>query len=304
MSHKIQATISLFIFLLTFQAHGLPDGIKLIPNVKYGSAPEQKFDVYKNEDANDAPVIFMIHGGAWRGGDKARDAEYINKVMHWVPKGFVFISTNYRTLPDVQPNKQHQDVQNAILFAQQHIQKWGGSSKKFILMGHSAGAHLVAYISANSTSTRKMGIKPWLGTISLDISAYDIVQRMTSSQPSKFYADTFGQTHKQWKGASPYYLLKNKIPPFLAVCSMRSPFACQQAVHFTNKAKSYGTITRVNPVDLSHGEINSELGKPSCYTSTIDRFLLTLLPELNSVYDNSDKQLHENCASIQFSYHI
>lgn len=48
-----------------------------------------------------APVIFMVHGGARRTGDKAISRVVQEKVARWVPKGFVFISVNYRLYPTV-----------------------------------------------------------------------------------------------------------------------------------------------------------------------------------------------------------
>ena len=45
------------------------------------------------------PVIFMVHGGGWRIGDKAMGRVVQEKVNRWVPKGFILISATYRMLP-------------------------------------------------------------------------------------------------------------------------------------------------------------------------------------------------------------
>ena len=108
----------------------------------YGSDKQQRFDVYGPLEAKEAPIIFMVHGGACSLGNKAQGAVVENKVARWVPGGFIVISTNYRLLLTVGPIEQAKDVARALAVAQDKAASWGGDRTKFILMGHSAGAHL------------------------------------------------------------------------------------------------------------------------------------------------------------------
>lgn len=39
-------------------------------NIAYGNDKDQRFDVYAPEQAIRAPVIFLVHGGGWKRGDK------------------------------------------------------------------------------------------------------------------------------------------------------------------------------------------------------------------------------------------
>lgn len=128
---------------------GLPRGVKLISDMAYGPDEKQRMDVYIPAMAKGAPVIFMVHGGAWRVGDKAGRGVVENKVARWVPKGIIFISANYRLLPGADPLVQAGDIALAMAKAQANAEKWGGDPAKFVLMGHSAGAHLVSLVSAN-----------------------------------------------------------------------------------------------------------------------------------------------------------
>jgi len=273
-----------------------PSGIKVLSDISYGKDKDQTLDVYIPTDAKDAPVIFMIHGGAWSGGDKADKSDVENKVAHWVTKGFIFISTNYRTLPKIGPVGQAKDIETALLFSQQSVREWGGSPEKFILMGHSSGAHLVSLVSSNYSTVTENGIIPWLGTVSLDISGYDIVKKISPPKPSEFYKEKFGKDPDYWKKASPFYALTDKIPPFLAICSTRNGDACIQAKNFLKKAKSLGSYGEFLATDLSHSEINSELGKGSCYTSNVDDFLKKLSPSIASMFTNQDTRMQKNCA--------
>ncbi len=274
-----------------------PSGIKLLSDISYGKDADQTLDVYIPTDAKDAPVIFMVHGGAWQNwGDKADKAEFENKMTHWVTQGFIFISTNFRALPKVGPLIQAKDVGAALLFSQQSVREWGGSPEKFILMGHSSGAHAVSLVSSNYSTLTGNEIIPVLGTVSMDSAAYNIVGRITPPNSSDFFKKLFGTDPDYWEEASPFYALTDKIPPFLAICSTQSPTACVEAEKFLKKAKSLGTHAELLAVDLSHGEINNELGKGSCYTSNVDDFLKKLSPGIASMLTSQDTRMQKNCA--------
>lgn len=202
--------ILLSLILISPAGNAFPSDMKVMSDIPYGMDVDQALDIYIPDGAKDAPVIFMIHGGGWRGEDKANIAEVKNKVAHWVTKGFLFISTNYRTLPKIGPIGQAKDIEAALLFSQQNVGEWGGSPEKFILMGHSSGAHLVALVSSKHNILIRHGITPWLGTVSMDISAYDIVKRMTSKNPSEHYREVFGDTFNSWEKASPSTHLQTK----------------------------------------------------------------------------------------------
>lgn len=68
-------------------------------DIPYGPDALQRIDVYSPQGAKNAPVLFMVHGGAWRTGDKASANVIDNKIARWLPKGFIVISANYRLLP-------------------------------------------------------------------------------------------------------------------------------------------------------------------------------------------------------------
>ena len=272
--------------------------IKILSDIAYGKDADQTLDVYMPADAKEAPVIFMVHGGAWMNwGDKADKSEVENKIAHWVKKGFIFISTNFRALPKVGPVMQAEDVGAALLFSQQKASEWGASSEKFILMGHSSGAHVVSLISANYKRFTGDDIKPLLGTISMDSSAYNIVGRLTPRKSLlNFTKKDLAADPEYWQEASAFYALSNKIPPFLAICSIQSATACIESKKSLNKAKNLGSDTELIAVDLSHGEINSQLGKASCYTSDVDEFLKKLNPSIALMFASQDTQMQKNCA--------
>ena len=285
---------SLFLLLIVFsvfEINAKEQGVKKVLDIKYGEHKRNTLDVYYPYfELENAPVIFMVHGGAWRTGDKGSKAVVDNKVAHWVSKGFIFVSVNYRLVPSARPIEQAEDVKNALLFTKRRVAKLGGSADKIILMGHSAGAHLVSLVSTRHYDE----ISPWLGTIALDSAAYDVEKIMNQSRKPRFYKKAFGKDPVYWKEASPIHTLSNTLPPFLAVCSTkRKDGACVQAQGFVEKAKAYQTQTYVLPEALSHRAINLELGKPNCYTQRVDEFIRRLHPTTDSIL--RDSSLDNRC---------
>lgn len=263
----------------------LPGGVRVVRDVPYGKDDLQRMDVYLPPQAENAPVIFMVHGGGWRRGDKGAESVVENKMTRWVPKGFIFISTNYRMLPKTAPVEQAQDIASALAFAQGKAASWGGDPAKFIIMGHSAGAHLVALLAASPAMALKAGARPWLGTLSLDSAALDVVQTMQAKH-YRLYDKAFGSDPAYWKAASPYHALTETATPFLAVCSTRRSDSCPQATRFAAKATSLKVRASVLEQDLSHKDINQNLGMEDRYTDAVETFMGTLDESVRRALNN------------------
>jgi acetyl esterase/lipase len=257
----------------------LPPGTRVLRDVHYGSGVLQTFDVYAPADARNAPVIFMVHGGGWRRGDKTARGVVQDKVSHWAPRGIIVVSVDYPMLPDTPPLQQARDVAMALATAQRDAPQWGGDPRKFVLMGHSAGAHLVALISAEPDLATSEGTLPWLGTVALDSAAYDVATIMQAPH-FRLYDEAFGSDPANWAALSPIVQLQAKIAPFLAVCSSLRSDSCPQAGAFAAKARRLGSRAQVLPEAMRHGEINEALGQSSAYTSAVDGFLASLDPAL------------------------
>lgn len=258
----------------------LPAGVQRIADVPYGSDPRQRMDVYVPTglaaSAVRAPVIFMVHGGGWRHGDKAMGRVVQEKVARWVPLGFVLISVNYRLLPDTPVAEQERDVQAALMAAQQRAPQWGADSGRFILMGHSAGAHLVALLNARAPQALREGAWPWLGTVSLDSAMMNVPARMRAPH-LPLYDDAFGTDPAYWVALSPFHQWTTGAPPMQMVCStQRADDPCQQSDAMARHVRTRGGRAEVLPQDLDHGEINAQLGLESDYTRAVETFMASL----------------------------
>lgn len=248
-------------------------GIETRRDIAYGTGADQVFDVYAPRGAHGAPVIFMVHGGGWKRGDKAADAVVENKVAWFTRRGYAVVSANYRMLPDADPLTQARDVAAALAAAQRMAPQWGGHAAKFILMGHSAGAHLVALLAA---SDELRGHAPVLGMVALDSAAMDVGYLM-EHDPLRLHKEAFGSDPAYWRSVSPLAQLTAATVPSLLVCSTRRDQACDQARRYAGRARQLGTRVELMEVDMSHRAINVEVGEPGAYTDALTRFIESLI---------------------------
>jgi acetyl esterase/lipase len=107
------------------------------------------FDVYepKSDSARtDRPAILAIHGGAWKGGDKAWGESFAKELC---PYGYVVISINYRLSGN--PNStwpaQINDVQNALTYIRRNARQFRIDPARIASLGMSAGGHLATMVA-------------------------------------------------------------------------------------------------------------------------------------------------------------
>jgi acetyl esterase/lipase len=267
--------ISMLLFAQPLEAQRpftLPPGARVERDVAYGPASRQRLDVYIPAHADRAPVLFMVHGGGWTRGDKASAGVVRNKVGHWLPEGYIVVSINYRMVPEVDVRAEAEEVARALAYVQAHAQSWGGDANRVVMMGHSAGGHLVALVTADSTLAARAGVRPWLGTIGLDAGAYNVVTIMRARHFS-LYDQAFGKDPAFWRSVSPTLRLDHATVPLLLACSSRRRDSCSQAEAFVARARAQGGQASVLPLDKTHAQIDSELGTDSAYTRAVDGFL-------------------------------
>ncbi len=250
---------------------------RLTPDVPYVENGHQRhvLDIYTPEDsAGGLPVVFWIHGGGWQAGDKS-DVALKPKVL--TERGFVFVSTNYRLLPDVEMDELTTDVARSLAWVYKNIAEYGGDPTRIIVGGHSAGAQLAALISTDRRYLENEGVPFDIleGCIPVDGDTYDVPKIiMTAEHRLAVYGKkmlAFG--HRQKFGNDPEkhldfsavtHVAKDKgIPPFLILYFAGNPDTQAQAQHLERvltaaniPARSYGKR------DSNHSRLNDDLGNP------------------------------------------
>ena len=87
----------------------------------------------------------------------------------------------------------------------------------------------------------------------------------------------FGPLEAGWREVSPLHRLTGKPTPMLLVHSSRRPIAGEQARQFAAAVVAMGGRADVLPVDLSHADLNADLGRDRDYTARVDAFVRAIV---------------------------
>lgn len=227
-------------------------------------------DIYAPPDASGLPVLLMVHGGGWSGGDKANRDMGLDKASYFTGNGFVYVSINYRLSPDVQHPAHIEDVAAALSWTLEHIHEYGGDPARLSLMGHSAGAHLVALVASDPRwlSIHGHSLAEIEGVILLDGAGYDIPDTIDRLYPpgrvTRMYTQAFSEDPATWVDASPvsHVSAGKGIPPFLILHTGREA-AVSESEELARLLEGAGVATwRLRFDRKTHASINREIGDP------------------------------------------
>jgi len=215
------------------------------------------------------PVLLYVHGGGWVKGNTTR---VYNLPKYANSRGYMLVSVSYRPVPRTNIDGQINDVARAIKWTRSNISKYGGNPKKIVIMGHSAGAHLVSMIGAKKLGGRLRGI------IANDVQAYDMVAYASiRGGIDGVYLRAFGSNPANWIKWSPvtYVRRSSGFPPFMVMYSnSHRPRRAIVSLAFAKELKRKGTrVTIFNGRRYSHGSIATQIGKSPEVTKAMDRFL-------------------------------
>ncbi len=244
-----------------------------LPYIENGHV-RQVLDIYALPAATSLPVMFWIHGGGWQVGDKS-DVELKPNVL--TERGFVFVSTNYRLLPEVEMDVLIADVAKSLGWVHSNISQHGGDPKQIFVGGHSAGAQLAAILFTDDRYLKKEGVSfdVLQGCVPVDGDTYDIPKIISTAEYRRtLYGGkmfTFG--HRQKFGNDPEkhvdfsavtHVAKGKdIPPFLLLYFPGNPDTRAQAEIFEASLKAAAIPVRAfGKGNSNHSALNNDLGNP------------------------------------------
>ncbi len=255
-----------------------PEGTR---ELAYGTDPKQKLDLMVPANAARAPLLLFVHGGGWSIGDKRTGAGA--KAAHFTGQGWAFASANYRLVPQATVEQQAADIAAAIAWGRANAAANGLDPDRIVLMGHSAGAHLVALVGTDPRYLAAAGVPMGAvrGVILLDGAGYDIAQQMArpGNPVAGMYDAAFGKDAARQKALSPtLHAAAPNAARWLILPIDRRDDSKAQSEGLAAALRPAGAVASVVAVPgESHASLNKGLGEEGDFaTGEVDKFLAAI----------------------------
>lgn len=134
--------------------------------VAYGSDTRQRLDIFQPlAPVGAAPMVVFFYGGSWTRGERA-DYRFVGEAL--ASHGVVTLIADYRLSPSVRYPVFLQDCARAVRWAFDQAVDLGVDTRRFYLMGHSAGAYNAAMLALDERWLAGVGLAPqrlagWIG---------------------------------------------------------------------------------------------------------------------------------------------
>jgi acetyl esterase/lipase len=231
------------------------------------------------------PGVLVIHGGAWRAGDKAGNRPIL---AEFAKHGYVAISPQYRFCPkEIFPAQVH-DVKAAVRWLRSSAREYKVDTDHIGATGFSAGGHLAMMlgvtgpddglegnVSADAPSSRVQAVVNYFGPA--DLAAGDFPD---ASKPliRDFIGGTPAEQPEAARKASPITFASKDDPPILTLQGTKDPLVPHsQAYRLADALTNAGAPGRVELlVGAGHGWGGGEMKRTAEETfAFFDRYLKT-----------------------------
>jgi acetyl esterase/lipase len=250
---------------------------------KVGSS-ELKLDLMRPADREGLfPAVVVIHGGAWRGGNKAD----VRPIMgDFVRRGYVAVSPQYRFCPKETFPAQVQDVKAAVRWLKSNAEKCRIDRERIGAIGFSAGGHLALLLGltgpndglegnvpAGAPDSRVKAVVNYFGPT--DLAAKDI-PNVSKPLFKDFLGGSAQEKPEAAAKASPLTYVSKGDAPVLTFQGTKDPLVpFTQAIKLAEAMTSSGVPGRVELlVGAQHGWGGAELERTKSETFRFfDRYL-------------------------------
>lgn len=212
------------------------------------------------EECGPVPVMVWVHGGGWRTGDRRNGLD--DKIELFTSQGWALVSVNYRLSPAVRYPVHNDDVAAAVGWVFDGAAGIGLDPDRVSIMGHSAGAGIVAGVTVDPRHLDLVGHHPsqLRCAVLLDTEGYDVAAKAATG--NRLYLDAFGDDPATWRQASPILQIDPATEgPRSMVVTRGGQRRTAGSAAFVDALREAGVEARLLDVSpLSHAEVNQAVG--------------------------------------------
>ena len=241
--------------------------VRVLLDVPWGAGEHpdgrDRLDLFVPKNAQDAPVLFWIHGGGLFMGEKS---VAVNVGLAFARAGFLVASTNHRLSPEVAHPGHIRDVAAAFAWVREQIAEYGGNPERICVGGHSAGGYLAGLLAVDGRWLAEVGCSPRDMRCALPLSGFFHVERLAPERPKSVWGDD----PDQWPEASPALHVSAEAPAMRLIYAEDDVAARKQtnidfAEALVRKGVADVTITEIARRD--HRSLASLIGTPGDRTT-------------------------------------
>ena len=121
------------------------DAFEIKENIVYAKVGERELllDAFVPKNDGLKPAVLVVHGGAWRGGNRKQLRNYARALAN---KGYCCFAIDYRLAPKHKWPAQIEDCRSAVSWIREHAKEYHVNPGKLGAVGYSAGGHLVSLL--------------------------------------------------------------------------------------------------------------------------------------------------------------
>jgi acetyl esterase/lipase len=224
----------------------------------------------KDDGKSLRPAVIVIHGGAWRGGDK-KDMRILAEPL--AQRGYVVAAINYRLAPKWSYPAQLDDCQRAIRWLRKNAKEFRVDPKRLGAAGASAGGHLALLLGTREVrddsdpdlkgiSSKVQCVLSIFGPTDFTDKRY--IQASRNPVAGRALVDFLGKPYNEapevWKEASPIHHVSPDDAPTFIIHGDQDPLVpLDQSVKFAEALKKVGIEVQLVVIKgMGHGPTTPE----------------------------------------------
>ena len=271
------AVLSVFATTFLVSMAAWQAGVKALPfeireRLTYGPNERNELDLFlpKDDGKGLRPAVIVIHGGAWRGGDK-KDMRILAEPL--AQRGYVVAAINYRLAPKWSYPAQLDDCQRAVRWLRKNSKEFRVDPKRFGAAGASAGGHLALLLGTrevrDDSDPELKGISSKVQCVlsifgPTDFTDERYIQASRNPIAGRALVDFLGKPYDEapelWKEVSPiHHVSPDDAPTFIIHGDQDLLVPLDQSVKFAEALKKVGVEVQLAVIKgMGHGPTTPE----------------------------------------------
>ncbi|CAG9769361.1 unnamed protein product [Ceutorhynchus assimilis] len=201
-------------------------------DVPYGFLPREKYDIIGIDLPDDSPILIHVHGGYWQVKEISQSNQaFMGKILH--KHNIKIINLGYGLCPDISLKEILNEIAAGIQRCLEYAKR--NKSRAVFLSGHSAGAHMIAYLFSNVITNLPTEEQNLIKAVFISCGIYDLtpLTKTVINQGLKLTEETAKELSPQYLNIS----TPEHIKFYVIVAEFDSPRFIEQGKMFYEKLK-------------------------------------------------------------------